>query len=157
MSIPQPAADNDYLGEHAELLLGSFHHWTGRHLVDPMLTGRARYRALYRAEFGLVSHNTDTDPVFNYANATAQELFELDWDSFVRLPSRESAEQVDREERERIMARVTRHGFIDNYSGVRVSASGRRFRIEHTTIWNLIDTTGDYRGQAAVFTGWTLL
>jgi hypothetical protein len=45
---------------------------------------------------------------------------------------------------------VTRDGFVTGYSGVRVTKSKRRFRIEHATVWQLIDEQGIYRGQAAM-------
>ncbi len=48
-------------------------------------------------------------------------------------------------------------GFIDDYAGVRVSATGRRFRIEAATVWNLVDAAGALHGQAAAFDRWTLL
>ena len=112
-------------------------------------------RALYEAPYGVVSHDTSENPVFNYANRTAQRVFEMDWQTFTRLPSRKSAEPVNRAERERLLARVTREGFIDNYQGVRISATGRRFRIEDATVWNLVDEKGVYRGQAAVVYRWS--
>ena len=73
------------------------------------------YRALYNAPYAIVSHNTDDDPIFNYANLAALSVFEMDWAAFTRLPSRKSAEPVDRAERDRLMARVSKYGFIDDY------------------------------------------
>jgi len=52
---------------------------------------------------------------------------------------------------------VTRQGFIADYAGVRVSASGRRFRIERATVWNLLDDAGGLHGQAAAFADWKRL
>ena len=53
--------------------------------------------------------------------------------------------------------RVSAHGYIDDYVGVRISASGKRFLIEDAIVWNLIDGQGAYHGQAAVFKKWTYL
>ena len=153
----EPGPDNEYLAEHADLLLSSYRQMTGKNLLKPVSTGQDFARMLYQATFGVVSHDTSADPVFNYANLTALRLFELDWRSFTSLPSRKSAEPVNRAERERLLARVTRDGFIDDYSGIRISASGRRFRIEEATVWHLIDEKGYYCGQAAVFAHWTEL
>ena len=58
------------------------------------LTGVGLARALYEAPFALVSHNTDSDPRFNYANRTALTLFEMNWNEFTTLPSRMSAEPM---------------------------------------------------------------
>ena len=73
------------------------------------------------------------------------------------MPSRLSAEPDLRSERAALMARVTRDGFIDDYSGVRVSATGRRFRIQKATVWNLDDDAGTRHGQAAAFSDWAFL
>jgi hypothetical protein len=45
-------------------------------------------------------------------------------------------------------------GYIDDYAGVRVSRTGRRFLIEGATVWNLIETDGRLVGQAATFSRW---
>lgn len=71
-----------------------------------------------------------------------------------RLPSRLSAELVDQKERYRLPAQVSTQGYSDNYSGVRVSKSGRRFMIRDATVWNLIDGQDHYRGQAAMIREW---
>lgn len=153
----EPGIENDYLGEQAELILSSLLRMTGRNLVDPGLPDIERYRALFEAPFCVVSHNTEADPVFNYGNKIALELFEMNWDAFTKLPSRLSAEPQLRAEREKLLARVTKSGFIDDYSGVRVSASGKRFLVEDSIVWNLIDENGIYRGQAAVLYKWSKL
>ena len=152
--MKQPDFENCYLGEHAELLIESYHRMTGNELVEQELIGMEKYRALYDAPYGVVSHNTAEDPVFNYGNRTALSLFQMNWSEFTMLPSRRSAEPVHREERERLLARVTENGFIDDYSGVRVSSTGVRFLIEDATVWNIVNEKGVYCGQAAVFYKW---
>ena len=107
------------------------------------------------APFAVLAHNTAPDPVFVYANRTAQKCFEYDWDAFVTLPSRLSAEAPNREERQRLLDAVTRDGFISDYRGMRIAGSGRRFWIEGGTVWQLIDEAGTPHGQAALFTSWT--
>ncbi|MEI7612916.1 MAG: MEKHLA domain-containing protein, partial [Betaproteobacteria bacterium] len=90
-------------------------------------------------------------------NRMALEVFAMDFASFTRLPSRYSAEPVNREERARLLERVTRDGFIDDYSGVRISAKGQRFRIAQAVVWNLLDQEGEIYGQAATFDQWVAL
>lgn len=152
-----PRAENDYLGEQANLILSSLFRMTGRNLIDPELPDKIRYRSLFEAPFCVVSHDTEADPVFNYGNRTALELFEMTWDDFTKLPSRLSAEPQSREEREKLLARVRQHGYIEDYKGVRVSSSGKRFLVEDAIVWNLVDDHGAYRGQAAVLLKWSAI
>lgn len=130
---------------------------TGRNLVDHKLSDKDRYRSLFEAPFCVVSHNAGHDPVFNYGNKVALELFEMKWVDFINMPSRLSAEQQIREEREHLLARVTEYGFIEDYKGVRISSSGKRFLVEDSIVWNMIDVNGTYRGQAAVIYKWSKL
>ena len=157
LKISEPCADNDYLGEQAELILSSLFRMTGRNLIDPGLSAKDRYRSLFEAPFCVVSHNAETDPVFNYGNKVALELFEMKWNAFTKLPSRLSAEPHTREEREKLLARVRKDVIIEDYKGVRVSFSGKRFLVEDSIVWNMIDENGAYRGQAAVLYKWSTL
>lgn len=147
----EPGSENCFQAEHAELLISSYHRLTGKVLVQQEQPAEGIYRALFEAPYAVVSHNTEDDPVFNYANQTALRIFEMNWTEFTRLVFRKSAEPVHRSERERLLARVSRHGFIDDYRGVRISSTGNRFMIEDATVWNLIDVRGEFCGQAAVF------
>ena len=52
---------------------------------------------------------------------------------------------------------TARDGFVDDYSGVRISATGRRFFIEKATVWNVRDERGEFAGQAAMFRHWEYL
>lgn len=133
------------------LLLASYQRLLGSPLLPEQGDLCTQAEALYDADFAVVSHGTEDDPVFNYANRYAQRVFELDWISFVQLPSRFSVEAGSREAREKLMAQVKVQGYVDDYSGVRVAASGRRFTIRDAVVWNLYDEAGTYRGQAATF------
>lgn len=134
------------------LIAGSFARLTGDALAPP---GSDPAAALWGLPAVVLAHGTEGDPVFFYGNRVALELFEMAAADFVRLPSRLSAEPDGRARRAELMERVTREGFIRDYSGVRVSQNGRRFRIEQATVWNLIDEGGVMHGQAATFAGWT--
>ena len=87
--------------------------------------------------------------------AAALALWEMDLATLTRTPSRLTAEPVHRDERARLLARTARDGFVDDYSGIRISSTGRRFRIEQAIVWNLVDAAGIRRGQAATFDRWT--
>jgi hypothetical protein len=150
--LMQMPAATDEARWRLSLVVSSYHRLTGRRLLDP------RHPDLWQACWTLprviVAHGTEADPIFFYGNQLALTVFELDFAAFTQLPSRYSAEPLLREEREALLARVREHGFIDDYAGVRVSASGRRFRIERATVWNLLDEQGKRHGQAATFERW---
>ena len=139
------------------MLAWSFKHWTGRELLPGVAPGEALVTGLFDAPFVLVSHGTEADPILNYGNQSALNLWEMTWAELTRTPSRLTAEAPNREERARLLAQVTRHGFIDNYSGVRISKSGRRFRIHQAIVWNLLTEAGEPAGQAAMFERWEFL
>ena len=153
--MDEPSPENCYLGAHAQLLISSYRRCTGKDLVHQRQSGEDIHRTLFEAPFSVVSHNTEDDPIFNYGNQTALKLFEMDWLEFTKLASRKSAEPVNRGEREQLLARVTMHGFIEDYRGVRISSTGKRFMIEDATVWNIVDRNGLYCGQAAVFDRWS--
>jgi hypothetical protein len=153
-TLPEPSTDNGYLADHVELLRRSLRHWTGRDLVAPELPPAEAARRVFEAPFVVLSHGADADPVLTYGNRAALALFDLTWEELTRMPSRLTAEAPDREERARLLAQVGANGYIDDYAGIRVSRTGRRFRIEGATVWNLLDAVGRRCGQAATFARW---
>ncbi|HEY6095774.1 MAG TPA: MEKHLA domain-containing protein [Gallionellaceae bacterium] len=145
------------LQRHVEILCASYRHWTGRNLLDAHIDPAAAVEALRTAPFAVVSHGTESEPIFNFGNQLALQLFEMSWDEFTALPSRLSAEAPNQAERARLLATVTRQGYIDNYAGVRIARSGQRFMIKDATIWNLLTPAGEYYGQAALIRRWEML
>lgn len=152
-----PTEKNNFLVDHAADIGRSYRHLLLRELIPGVQSDAQFARRLFHAPFALVSHDTASDPVFNYANLKALALFELSWEDFTRLPSRLSAEPVNQAERERLLAEVTARGYIDHYEGVRVSSTGKRFLIRNAVVWNLADKNRGYKGQAAWFDEWTFL
>lgn len=143
--------------EHTQILLDSYRHWIGEELLPRRGELREQALALYHAPFVVVSHGIQADPILNYGNATALELWEMPVEQLLQTPSRLTAEPVHRDERAQLMARTTRDGFVNDYRGIRISAKGRRFRIDRATVWNLINAGGERVGQAATFSEWTFL
>lgn len=134
------------------LVAQSHRRLTGRALVSESgdVTG-----LLWNLPAVVLAHGLGDDPVFFYANRLALDRFALSAEALVTMPSRLSAEAPERGERERLLARVSAEGFIDDYAGVRIAATGARFRIERATVWNLVDEVGVRHGQAATFAHWT--
>lgn len=137
-------------------MANSYAHW--RH--EPLVTvtePQTLAQALFEAPFAIVSHGTQADPIFNYANRCALDLWELDWPAFTQLPSRLSAEPMHRDERATMLAQLNTQGYVDKYQGIRISSQGRRFYIQQAVIWNVINQNGDRLGQAATFAHWQFL
>jgi hypothetical protein len=139
---------------HAQLLAKTYFHYFGR----PIHPGsEPTFENLFEAPFVLLSHGTEADPVLNFGNRRALELWELSWEELTQMPSRLTAEPMEREARDRFISEVRTNGFVENYSGIRISKSGRRFKIENAKVWNLIDEKNILHGQAASFEKWTYL
>jgi hypothetical protein len=147
----------DFAIAHTVCLARSLKHWTGRELLAGPSGPAELARKVFAAPFVLVSHGTEADPILNYGNHAALNLWEMSWVELTRTPSRLTAEAPNRAERARLLAAVTQHGFIDDYSGVRISKTGRRFRIARATVWNLVTEAGKPCGQAAMFDRWEFI
>jgi len=155
-----PSKKNGYLSGHIAIVTDSYFQLTGRQILYTRPKDEARVdfaKAIFNAPFALISHGTEEEPVFNYANKTAMRLFNMTWDEITVLPSKYSAETPNREQRAQLLQEVKNSGYIENYSGVRIAKNGRRFYIERATVWNLTDATGVYCGQAAMFSHWRFL
>jgi len=152
-----PDFSSPWIIEHSMLLADSFRHWTGRSLIEGHWQPPVLARRLYEAPFVLLSHGTEPDPLFNYANLTAQRLWEREWDELIGMPSRKSAEPAVRGQRSQALGNALQGGYVADYFGIRISACGRRFRIEGGVIWNLSTDSGELLGQAAMFENWTWL
>lgn len=113
-------------------------------------------RDIFLAPFAVLSHGTEADPIFNYANQCALDLFEMSWEDFIELPSRHSAETESQVARDRVMQQVSENGYVDDYTSVRISSKGKRFKVSNTTIWNVMENDHFY-GQAALIRKWTFL
>ncbi len=133
---------------HSQSLLYSFQHWTGRSLLNASGSPQEIAQALFDAPFVLVSHGIEPDPIFNYGNRRALELWELSWQELIHMPSRKTAEEVMQEERNRLLSETATQGF-SNFSGIRMTSTGKRFEIQDGIIWNVLDEKNQPCGQAA--------
>jgi len=147
----------DFILRHGSLLLRSYRRWTGSNLIEPCGDETFDAKNLFEADFVVVSAGADTEQLLKYANSTALRLWEMDWATLTSTPSRQTAEPMHRDERAGFLRRVREKGFIDDYSGIRISTSGRRFRIQKATVWNLVDESDLYIGQAATFSNWEFI
>ncbi len=141
----------------SQLLLDSYRHWTGHDLIDRSGTMGDQASTLFHAPFVVVSHGSDEDPVLNYGNRAALDLWEMTWQKFTQTPSRLTVEPVNQAERAWMLEQAATRGCIHDYKGVRVSATGRRFLVERALVWNIVDLAETKWGQAATFSTWIFL
>lgn len=145
---------NELTLSQTEIICESFFSLLKRPLVKRSTDLADLAYQLYHAPFIVVAHNTDPDPIFFYANLCAQKLWDLSLEEFLQTPSRLTVEMMEVSERQKLLDRARTHGFVDDYTGVRVRKNGSRFEIGKTILWNLKDKDRNYAGQAATFSNW---
>ncbi|MEO0447913.1 MAG: MEKHLA domain-containing protein [Verrucomicrobiota bacterium] len=140
-----------------EIFRSSYRHWLGKEFAPDCPTDPvAAAEWCFEAPFVLVSHDGSEDPILNYGNRAALDLWEVSLSHFIGMPSRMTAEPQEREERASALRRSQDQGWIEDYSGIRISSTGRRFALERATVWTLLE--GDRAvGQAAKFSDWHFL
>lgn len=157
MDLGLTSIDQAFLLRQTECLIRSYHQWTGKNLWNPTVSLEEAAQGLFNASFVLASSDTSSDPLLNYGNLAALKLWELPWQKFTQTPGRYTAEPMERAQRDKFLEEVKKNGFIENYSGIRISSTGKRFEIKKATVWNLMDQNHQYAGQAAMFNDWEYL
>ena len=153
---------SEFQEQHARRLVDSFKAVTGKDLIK-LNKEKAIGQQLFEAPFVVVSHNGADDPVLNYGNSIALNLWEMSWEGFTQTPSRQTAEPEFRNDRAAMLQQAKDKGYFDNYTGIRISSSGKRFLIEKAIIWTVpsVEGSDDPRlqkaGQAATFSYWKYL
>lgn len=153
MNTQCPWLNKDWIS-HTQLMLDSFRHCLGYELVSRWNSCEFQAKYLFQAPLVVVSHDTQMDPILNYGNQAALDLWEMNLKDLLVTPSRKTAEPVHRDEREQLMERTRNKGYVDDYHGMRISQTGRRFWIETAIVWNLYTSCDHYAGQAATFCRW---
>lgn len=143
--------------EHCNLLINSYRKLVNKDLIPISDNALENSFQLFHAPFILVSHGIEKDPIFNYANEKALKTWEMKWEEFVGLPSRFSVEKVETDDREKLLAEAQVKGYVSNYLGIRITKSGKRFKIIDTILYNLTNEEGNYKGQAAVIPIWEFI
>jgi hypothetical protein len=136
----------------ARWILRSYRHWAGEDLIEAAEDDDdARARALFDAPLAVLAHDRRDDPLCIYMNAAALAAFELTLEDAAAFPTRRTAAPDDRAERSVALAGAADARLVRGYSGVRVSSTGRRFRLTDGRIWTVLDDAGRTVGQAAAF------
>jgi hypothetical protein len=147
-----PNLSNNYHREHIALILANLKQLTGDDLIQKYGFSLDNLGAqVFDADFYLLSHNCDRDPILNYGNQRVLDLWEISWSELTQMYSHETAKSSDRASRSAVMQQVAVHNYVSGYDGIRVSKTGREFRILDVTIWNLFTSDRQPSGQAAWF------
>jgi MEKHLA domain len=147
-----PAPENNYQQEHVLIMLENLKRSTGQDLIEKYGFSLDTLGAqVFNANFYILSHDHAADPILTYGNDRVLKQWEVSWAELTTMYSRDTAKPVDRSARLAIMEQVNLNNYISNYSGVRVSKTGKEFKILDATVWNLFDNDGSSYGQAAWF------
>ena len=118
--------------------------------------------------FAILSHDNQTDPVYNYVNAAGFDVFQWPADMYYSLPSRYSApEGVDRQKRAAVIESTTaatgstqtgKETKNNTSGGITYIPEALRVRYPNATVtlrkavlWNVYDDHGFRRGQTVLF------
>lgn len=131
------------------LIEQNYQRYTGELLPVPAgITSRQEW-IHQQATYGLLAHNTSSDPVFIYANHHACQSFGYAIKQLLGMPSRFSAAATDQAERQQLLDTVSQRG-IAAYSGPRINSQGQTFMLYDGYVWQLYNN-GKLYGQAALF------
>ncbi len=133
---------------HLEIIKYSSTLLTRRDL--PLSSNDNLITAFDKCSFPIASHDNSSEPLFNYANRAALNLFKMTSKQMIGLPSKDSALPIDQDERSLILEQVIKYGFIEHYQGKRVASDQSIFHIQDATVWNLLDHEKKYYGQAVI-------
>ncbi len=148
--------------EYIDQAAFSYHQYINKPLIENPTN---LINELYDSSFIFAAHKYKTrllgesadEPRFVFGNAKALELWELDWDNFIGMPSRLTAEPEEQGLREALFKEVREKGYINNYSGIRISSTGKRFQINSAIVWNVLDSSAKTIGQAVKFSDYKYL
>lgn len=147
-----PDVSNGYYQEHVAMLLDNLKRLTGFDLAGTYnISDDELGKRVFEADFYLLSNDASKDAILNYANKKALDLWEMTWEGLTQTPARLTAKLDNRQKRDDAMRRVNENNFIEGYSGVRISKSGKEFLIKDVAIWNLFTKDGKPCGRAAWF------
>ncbi|CAN5567507.1 MEKHLA domain-containing protein [soil metagenome] len=142
---------------HSRLITDSYGYWTSKNLFPEINNDLELSHAMYFAPLVIVSHGLEKDPVFNYGNLQAQQLWHLSWQEFTSMPSRLSAEPIEADQREKLLVEGRKRGITYLEQAIRISKDGKRFYIKDVTLFNLQDDKHTYLGQAAIYAHWEFI
>lgn len=101
--------------------------------------------------FGVLSHGTQPDPIFNYGNKASLELFGYKIEELCRTASRLSTVPELMNDRDTLIQDIETRGYGYIADAVRVKYDGELFVIDSILVWTVFDEADKRIGLAAVY------
>lgn len=101
--------------------------------------------------FGVLSHGTQPDPVYNYGNYASLMLFEQTIEKLCQTPSHFSTIPELMEDRSDLIQVIEKDGHGTIHNAIRISAEGHPFQIPQIKVWTVFDDDGKRVGLAAIY------
>ena len=130
---PFPEKDLDFLVRQTRLILSSYRHWKGKSFWPEEKSGEILAHEIFYAPFVLCSAGNEQDPVLNYGNQKALDLWQMDWNTFTRTPGQKTAEPMERAARDRFLI-----GRAISASQPRVSTLGTKTGSAFPWYWKIL-------------------
>jgi hypothetical protein len=143
------------IDEWIRLSSQSLKRFTGKSLLE-IMDGVSTIKHVHDNErYALLSHDNQTDPIYNYFNKGAFLTFQWPESEIYSVPSRYSApDGLLRTDRQKMMQTVVEQNVLVIPSAVRQTKAGEFFQLTNVTLWNVYsddDDDGVRLGQTAVF------
>ncbi|CAB9507466.1 MEKHLA domain-containing protein [Seminavis robusta] len=101
--------------------------------------------------FGILSHGIQEDPIYNYGNAAALELFDNTIEDLCQTPSRYSTVESLMDDREQLIQSINTFGHGTIRDATRRTTKEKLFVIATIWIWHVFDDNGTRIGLAALY------
>jgi MEKHLA domain len=101
--------------------------------------------------FGILSHGIQEDPIYNYGNCAALQLFEQTLETLCQTPSRYSTVESLMEDRQQLIQNIRQMGYGTITNAVRTTSRGKLFVIPTIWIWHVYHDDGRRIGLAALY------
>lgn len=125
------------------------------------ITGKTLYETIHvetaqqvheNERYAVLSHDTAGDPVYNYGNRAAVEVFKWPEDEFYQLPSRYSApDGTIRNSRSTDIQDAIDSDLKTIALAIRQTKHGELFQLTDVMLWNVYDDDGHRVGQTAIY------
>ena len=130
----------------------SLENLTGTSLVDRMDGVERLDEVTANERYAVLSHGTQDDPIYNYANRATLLAFQYPEEGFYQLASRNSAPAgATRDDRDALVEEFKAKGYGVFPTAIRQTKTGELFEITDISLSNVYNEQGGRVGQMAVF------